>query len=338
MTRYGLFAALLATAILSMHAAYAEERTAPEVVVTIKPVHALVAMVMEGIAIPGLLVEGKASPHSFSLRPSDAHALAGADVFVRVSPSVEPFTVRLAETLPSKTKLVTLAETPGLHLLKLRTGTAFEAHEHGDHGDHEGAHEHSKDHDGAVAEKREEDHEHGHEHDADGVDGHIWLDPDNAKAIVLHVADTLASLRPDLKEKLDANAARAVAKIAALDAELQPALSAAKGKPFIVFHDAYQYFESHYGMRAAGAITLNPEVKPSARRLSEIRATLKATGARCVFAEPQFSPRIVATVIEGTAAKAGTLDPLGVDIAPGPGQYEQMMRAISKSMTECLGG
>lgn len=305
------------------------------VVVTIKPVHSLVAQVMEGLGSPTLLVEGRASPHAFALRPSDAKALSNADVVVRVGPSVEPFTVRLAETLSSTTTLVTLAEAPGVKLLELRRGSHFEAHEHGD--------AHAA---GALDAKHDDGHgdgstkarDHDHAHDSGGMDGHIWLDPDNAKAIARHVADVLIARRPELKERLAANVAKAVAGIEALDSQVRGDLGSAAGKPFVVFHDAYQYFERHFGLQAAGAITLNPEVKPSARRLSEIRETLAETGARCVFAEPQFSPRIVASVIEGSKAKVGTLDPLGVDIPAGPGHYAALMRALAKDVVACLGG
>lgn len=298
------------------------------VVVTIKPVHSLVAQVMEGVGTPALLVDGQASPHTFALRPSDANALSNAAVVVRVSPLVEPFTVKLSETLSSETTLVTLTEAPGVKLLELRRGSRFEAHDHGEEDGH-AAEEH----------KSDEAHEHDHDqdHEAGGMDGHIWLDPDNAKAIVRYVAEVLASRRPELKDKLAANADKAIAGIDALDAEVRASVTPIVGKPFIVFHDAFQYFEDHYGLHAAGAITLHPEVKPSARRLKEIRETLKETGARCVFAEPQFSPRIVASVLEGTDAKAGTLDPLGANIPAGPSQYAALMRSIATGMVACLG-
>lgn len=319
------------------------------VVVTIKPVHSLVAQVMEGIGQPSLLIDGRASPHAFSLRPSDAKALSDADVVVRVGPAVEPFTVRLSQTLSSATTLVTLEDAGGVKLLATRRGSRFEAHDHGN--SHEGgdAHDHDHNHEPAKqdgghdagaknADGHDEGHDEGHGHDDEsGMDGHIWLDPDNARAIVRQIADVLEARRPELKEKIAANVAKAIAGIDALDAQVRADVAPIAGKPFIVFHDAYQYFERHFGLQAAGAITLNPEVKPSARRLSEIRGTLAETGARCVFAEPQFSPRIVASVIEGTKAKAGTLDPLGVDIPAGPDQYAALMRAIAKDMVSCLG-
>lgn len=344
------------------------------VVVTIKPVHSLVSMVMEGIGKPALLVDGQSSPHSYALKPSDARALDGADVVVRIADTVEPFTRRIAETLPSKTTMVTLADVKGMELLEIRRDTAFEPHDHGDEAGHEAGHDahqgedhaheqHAKsdthDHDGHAghkaehkeehdaAHKHEDEHNHKHEnkhahedhhdHEAGAIDGHVWLDPSNAKTIVRAVADVLAKQRPDLKEALAANVTAALARIDALDAELKEQLTSVKSKPFIVFHDAYQYFERHFGLHAAGSITLSPEVAPSAKRLSEIRATLKKSGAHCVFAEPQFSPRIINSVIEGSKAKAGTLDPLGSTFKAGSDQYGELMRSLGTSMRDCLG-
>lgn len=340
---------VIASGILS--AGPRAQDAALRVVVTIKPVHSLVAQVMNGLGTPELLVEGKASPHAFALRPSDARALSGADVVVRVSELVEPFTKRIGQMLGPATELVTLAQAPGVELLETRLGTTFEAHEHAEGAAHEGGSSH--DHTAHNAHNADDGKHAGHQHEVasasearDGakdhdddhgtVDGHIWLDPNNARAIVRYVAEVLAKRRPDLQETLKANAAKAVAAIDALDGELKATLAPAAGKPFIVFHDAYQYFEHHYGLKAAGAITLNPEVQPSARRLSEIRDTLAKSGATCVFAEPQFSPRIVAAVLEGSGAKAGTLDPLGIDIAAGPGHYAALMRSLATSFEACL--
>lgn len=359
LAKLGLCLALLGAA--SNGSAAGETSDHLNVVVTIKPVHSLVAQVMEGLGQPSLLIDGRASPHAFSLRPSDAKALSDADVVVRVGPAVEPFTVRLSQTLSSATRLVTLQDAAGVKLLETRRGSRFEAHDHGDAheredqpaheheheqakrdgGHDEGdkvAHEHGQDHrEDAHGRESDESHDHDHDHDEGGIDGHIWLDPDNAKAIVRQIADVLGALRPNLKDKLAANATKAIAGIDALDAQIRADIAPITGKRFIVFHDAYQYFERHYGLQAAGAITLNPEVKPSARRLSEIRQTLAETSAGCVFAEPQFSPRIVASVIEGTNAKAGTIDPLGADIPAGTGQYSALMRAIAKDLVGCLG-
>lgn len=152
------------------------------------------------------------------------------------------------------------------------------------------------------------------------------------------IAAALGRADPANRARYEANAARLVARIEALDARLMAALAPAKGKPYIVFHDAYQYLESRYGLTPAGSITVSPELSPGARRLSEIRARIAGAQAICVFAEPQFEPRLVASLVQGTQAKTSSLDPEGGRVAPGPDAYFQVMTRIADSLTGCLSG
>lgn len=291
------------------------------VVVTIKPIHSLVTQIMEGVGEPVLLVDGPQSPHTFSLRPSGAKALDKADVFIRVSPEVESFTGKLVGTLPKAVRVVTLIETPGLRLLEKRTGATFEPH---DNGDHDHVHDARDDH-------REEA-----ERGSGTTDGHIWLDPENAKLIVSEITEILAERSPADAEKLKANAAKLTQKIDALSAEIAAETKPLAGKSFIVFHDAYQYFEARFGLSAAGSITVSPDRPPSAKRLIELRQKVSMLGATCVFAEPNLQPRIVATVTEGTRARAGTLDPEGTMIAAGADNYATLVRKLAAGLRECL--
>jgi zinc transport system substrate-binding protein len=296
---------------------------APRVVVTIKPIHALVSGIMNGVGTPTLLVEGTASPHTFTLRPSTARAVNEADIFVRVSESVEPFTVRLARALPDNVRLVTLDEMPGLVLRDQRDGLTFESHGHAasapnaDSGGRDAA----------------EPHRHGHRRD-----GHIWLDPENAKRIVAGLASVLAQRDPANAAKYKANAARVTARIDDLSAGIAREMKPLAGKPYIVFHDAYQYFEKRFGLEAVGSITVSPEAKPSAKRLTELRHKISALDAVCVFAEPMFQPKLVDAVIEGTDARAGTLDPEGATVPAGPDAYVELMRKLAAGLTSCLSG
>jgi zinc transport system substrate-binding protein len=289
------------------------------VVVTLKPIHSLAAAVMEGVGEPKLLVDGASSPHTFTLKPSDAKALNAASVIFRVSESLEPFTGRLARSLPKKVRLVTLESTPGLTLWNLRTGETFEAHDHGPKG-HGHGHGHSHAHDKGKA----------------GRDGHIWLDPGNAKLIASHIAEILASAAPAHAERFRANASRVGAQLDALVPELEAALRPVAGQPYLVFHDAYQYLERRFGLAPVGSVTVSPDVPPSAKRLSALRGKIAKLGATCVFAEPQFEPRIIAAIVEGTTAKRGILDPLGASIPAGPGHYPALMRAMAENLSECL--
>lgn len=289
-----------------------------KVVATIKPIHALVAGVMDGIGSPDLLVTGSASPHTFALKPSGARALNEAAVVFGVSPAVEPFTVKIFASLPKGVRVVTLSGAPGVQHLAARREATFEPHDHADHADHEG-HDHSEAEHGAS-------------------DGHVWLDPQNAKAMVDEIARALSEASPGNAARLGANAARVKAEIDAMNQEIAATLAPVKARPYVVFHDAYQYFEHHYGLSPAGAITVGPDIQPGAKRLGEIRRKIGDLAAVCVFAEPQYSSNVMRAVTDGTTARFGTLDPEGALVEPGAGAYAALMRNLATNLRGCLDG
>ncbi|KZD02770.1 zinc ABC transporter substrate-binding protein [Oceanibaculum pacificum] len=315
---------LLPALALLLAAGGAQAADAPKVVVSVKPIHGLVASVMQGVGSPKLLVKGASSEHSYTLKPSDARALAQADLVFWVGESLETFLTRPLESLGGKATVIELIDAEGVEAMNLREGGAWEAHAH---DDHKPGHAHDHDH------KHDHKHDHG---DHASLDGHIWLDPHNAEAIVKAAAAALSEIDPARAETYAANAAATVARIEAMDAEIAAAVAPYRDTPYIVFHDAYQYFEAHYGTSAVGSITLSPERQPSARRLSEIRQRLAETKARCVFAEPQFTPALVDVVIEGTSAQKGVLDPTGANVPEGPDSYFAIMRDIEKGLRGCL--
>src|SRR5262245_27931065 len=296
-------------ALLLLLAGLQPANAAPKVVVTIKPIHALVARVMAGIGSPQMLVKGPASPHLYALKPSDMGALADADVVFRVSPTTEPFTVRLADSLPRRVELVTLQDAPGLVLLPRRAHAAFESA--GDHPSPGGSR-------------------------GSPFDGHIWLDPDNAKAMVDRIAEVLGAKDPGNADAFKGNAARPKGELDDLHRELQQALSPIAGKPYVVAHDAFQYFERRYRLNAVGAISLSPEVPAGAKRLGDLRRKILALGAVCVFAEPQVDRRLIANLIEGSVARTGTLDPEGFSLESGPNLYFTLMRKLAEELRTCL--
>ncbi|MCV3737723.1 zinc ABC transporter substrate-binding protein ZnuA [Rhizobium sp. TRM96647] len=317
---------------------------APNVVVSIKPVHSLVAAIMQGVGEPGLIVDGAASPHTYALKPSNAAALQDADLIFWVGHGLEAFLEKPLEALGTGATIVELEDAPGLEKLKFREGGAFEAHDHEghaheseghDHQSEEGGHDHAGE-DGHAAESGEA-HAHDHAHEG-GYDTHLWLDPMNAKAMATAIEAALVKADPDNAATYKANLAALDANIDALDTEIAATLAPVKDKPFVVFHDAYQYFEHRYGVRVIGSITVSPETMPGAERISEIRGKVTELGAACVFAEPQFEPKIVNVVLEGTSAKAGTLDPEAGTLAAGPALYFDMMRGLAASMKDCLSG
>ena len=332
---------LLSTALFAAGIAAARADT-PKVVVSIKPIHSLVSAIMQGVGEPSLIVDGAASPHTYSLKPSNAAALQDADVIFWVGHGLEAFLEKPLESLGGKATVVELNDAPGLEKLPFREGGPFEAHVHEGEEGHDHAHEaEENDHDHA---KEAEGHDHaqgeeaGHEgHEHGEFDMHLWLSPDNARAIAAQAAKVLAEKDPANAEAYNRNLASLNDRLAALDKELAETVAPVKDKPFIVFHDAYQYFEHHYGVLAAGSITVSPETLPGAERLTQIRDKVKTLGATCVFAEPQFEPKLVNVVIEGTPAKSGTLDPEAATLDPGPDLYFTLMKSIATSLSDCLG-
>ncbi|WP_116653211.1 zinc ABC transporter substrate-binding protein [Pelagibacterium sediminicola] len=338
--------ALVAPAIIALFAA-SPALGAPNVVASVKPLHSLVAAVMDGVGTPELLVEGAASPHGFSLRPSDAAKLESADIVFWIGEDLETFLPGPLSSLAGDAKIVEMMDQEGMTILGLREGGLFEAHSHDhedreehDHADHDG-HDHG--HEGHNHE-HEHDHghdDHGHDHSHDDHphehgDGHIWLDPQNARLMVAVITDTLIAADPDNGETYNANGQAVAARIDALQTEIDAALAPVRGKPFFVFHDAYHYFEARFDIEATGTFTVNPEIAPGAARLTEIRERVEASAAACLFAEPQFSPAVIETIAEGTSARVGVLDPLGAEIENGPGLYPTLLSALADSLIDCL--
>ena len=329
-------------------------QAAPKVVVSIKPLHSLVAAVMVGVGEPTLLLSGAGSPHSYSLKPSEARALAQSDLVFWIGDELEQFLVKTLGTLSGSARVVALTEAEGIAFLDVREGGVWGEHDHGSHeeaGEHEDDHEEHgheghgheehghEEHDHEErADHEEQDHaEHGHEgHDHGERDIHIWLDPDNAAAMVRAIMANLSHADPANAERYTANGTALLGLLDGLDSEIKALLSSVKDHPYIVFHDAYQYFEVRYGTNGVGAISVSPERAPGAKRLAALRDEIVDRGAVCVFSEPQFEPALVATIAEGTAAKTGELDPLGADLSPGPGAYFALMRNLAKGFHDCL--
>ena len=323
--------AVSTAAALALLLASGAARADSAVVVTSKPIHALVSGVMAGIGAPELLVDGQTSPHAYAMKPSDARKVHRAKVFFRTSESLEPFTAKLVASLPKSVDIVTLEETPGLKLLDRREGGAFEAgHDHG--ASHPQGHGKSQ----SQSASRAGGHHHDHGHEEHIHDPHFWLDPDNAKAMVRHIADVLSEWMPDKAATIRSNAEAEISRLDALASDLARELAPFAGKPFMVYHDAYQYLEKRYGLTAVGTVTVSPELPPSGKRLSELRQKISSAGAVCVFAEPYLDPRAIAVVVEGTGTRTATLDPEGTALEAGPDLYYKLLRNLATNLTACL--
>lgn len=319
---------------------------APSVAVDIAPVHSLVARVMEGVGEPSLIVREGASPHAYSLRPSEAEALQGAAVVFWTSPELTPWLGDALEKLAPDARAVELIEAEGTERLEFREGATFEAHDHaheeedhaaGEHDDADHDHDAEHDHEEAHEDHAHEEHErdaHGHAHE--GADPHAWLDPGNAAVWLDVIADALAEADPEHAETYRRNADAAQAEIDALTADLEATVAPVRGRPYIVFHDAYQYFGRRFDVEAAGAISLSDASKPSPARVAEVRDLAAQVGAVCVFSEPQFAPGIVDAVFGDGEVRTAVLDPLGMGLETGPGLYPALLRKLATSLADCL--
>lgn len=334
--RSDLLAKPLLTAVLAgLVMAGAGAAEPPAVVASIKPVHSLVAAVMAGVAVPHLIVTGAASPHTHSLLPSDAEALAGARLVFWIGPDMETFLASSIGSLAAPGAIVRLADAPAITSLPFREIALFAADgDDGDAGADEGEEEARHDHAATDGHAHEAMEDAGHDHG--GTDMHLWLDPDNAIAMVREIESRLGAADPANAKLYAANAAALQSRIAGLARDIAAMLEPVRDRPFIVFHDGYQYFEKHFDLHAAGSITVSPDRAPGAKRLAGIRDRVRGLSQVCVFAEPQFEPRIIAAVTEGTGALTGVLDPLGADLEDGPELYPTLMRNLARSFFDCL--
>jgi zinc transport system substrate-binding protein len=331
----------------------------PSVITDIAPVHSLVARVMDGVGAPDLLIPPDASPHGYAMRPSEARALSAADLVVWVGPALTPWLETRLETLAPAAERLELLSAPGTMRLPFREGPVFETvadaedgnaggetHEHDeDHGtevahsdtnDGEDGHDSADEHQGHA---HEDDHDaaddHGHAHAGD-VDPHAWLDPRNAAAWLDAIAGALARLDPENAAAYRANAAEGASELHALEAELAETLAPLRARGFLVYHDAFQYFERRFGLAARGALLTSDAVPAGAGRVQALTRAVAAGGPVCAFSEPQFSPDALDALALNGAMTVAVLDPVGRDIAAGPGQYAALLRGLGRGMAGCL--
>ena len=303
--------ALRAAVVLagSVAAAPTSAQAAPQVVVTIKPLHSLVAAVMDGLAVPTLLLPGAGSPHGASLKPSQARALREAELVFWIGPELEGTLVKPLRALATEARVIAATELDGVRLWSVRAGGVWLANARAPDS-----------HDPGIAAR----------------DPHLWLDPGNAEQIVRAAVAALSAADPANAARLTRNGAATIARLRALDRELAATLAPVKNLSYLAFHDSTQYFERRYGLAAVGSIATSPERPPGAKRLREIRRRLSALGAVCIFSEPQFRSALVTTVANGTALRTGELDPLGADLAPGPDAYFDLLRGLADAVRACL--
>jgi len=320
----------LILSILSMLTLFISANAEIKVVTSIKPIHSLASYLMDGIGKPGLIVDGYASPHSFSMKPSHAKMLQNADIVFWVGEGMENFLKKPLSSIAKKAEKIELMEVKGLNILKFRERNIFEEHNHDDHDDHAKKEDAHDDHDHDDHAKKEDDHE-GHAHGE--YDSHIWLDPMNAKVILNEMAEHLIENDSENASKYKNNLKKALKEIDTLTIQVMTELN--KSVSSIVFHDAYQYFEQRFNVNILGAFTVNPDVMPGVKQLAEIREIIEHDKVACVFSEPQFNPNIINAVAKDMKIKTGVLDPLGATLDPGKNLYFDLIKNMSLSFKGC---
>ncbi len=326
--------------ILSFLTLFTSANAEIKVVTSIKPIHSLASYLMDGVSKPDLIVDGYSSPHGFALKPSHAKMLQEADLIFWVGEGLENFLIKPLNSIAKKAEKIELMEIKGLKKLKFREKNIFDGHDDHGHEEEEGHDEHKHEEDEHKHEEDEHKHEeeghdeHGHEGHAHGeYDPHIWLDPINAKIILNEMVEHLIENDEKNSSTYKNNLAKALKDIDKLIKDVKSELN--KDISFIVFHDAYQYFENRFNVTVLGAFTVNTDVMPGAEQLSEIREVIEHDKVSCIFSEPQFNPDIINAVAKDMDIKTGVLDPLGATLDPGKGLYFKLIKNMSKSFKGC---
>ncbi|AUM67478.1 zinc ABC transporter substrate-binding protein ZnuA [Pseudomonas bijieensis] len=281
-----------------------------KVLTSIKPLQLIAAAVQDGVAVPEVLLPPGASPHHYALRPSDVRKVQSVDLLYWIGPDMEGFLPRVlnGRTLPS----VAVQDLPGLKLRHFAQDSA--SHEDDDHdGD-----------------------EHDHDHRPGSVDAHLWLSPLNARVIAAKMAADLSAADPANAARYQSNLKGFNQRLDALDTRLKARLAGVAGKPYFVFHEAFDYFEDNYGLKHAGVFAVAAEVQPGAQHVAAMRTRLQAVGKTCVFSEPPLRPRLAETLVAGLPVKLAELDALG-GYTPATAQgYEQLLEKLGNDLAGCL--
>ena len=327
-------------ALLSFLTFFTPANSEIKVVASIKPIHSLASYLMDGVAKPDLIVDGYASPHGFSLKPSHAKMLQNANLIFWLGEDLENFLEKPLSSIAKKAEKIELIEIKGLNKLKFRERNIFDDHDDHDHGhkkkddhdDHDHGHKKKDDHDDHGHKKKDDhdDHE-GHHHGE--YDPHIWLDPINAKVILNEMVEHLIENDPDNASTYNSNLNKALNDLDKLTMDVMTDLN--NSTPSIVFHDAYQYFEERFNVKVLGAFTVNTDVMPGAEQLAEIREIIEHDKITCIFSEPQFNPDIINAVAKDMDIKTGVLDPSGANLNPGKDLYFDLIKNMSKSFKGC---
>ncbi|MDO9665185.1 zinc ABC transporter substrate-binding protein ZnuA [Glaesserella parasuis] len=290
-----------------------------DVLTTVKPLGFIANAITDGVTETKVLLPTSASPHDYSLKPSDVEQLQSAQLVVWIGEEMETFLEKSIEKLP-KEKVLTLEDVPAIKELVEHSGEEKEEHHEHKHGHSHNHTHHAHSHD-------------GHNHDEDW---HIWLSPQASEHIAEQIAERLSQQLPEQKAKIAENLANFKTTLATKNSEIAKQLAPVKSKGYYTFHDAYGYFEDAYGLKSLGSFTINPTVAPGAKTLNSIKKSIAQKKAQCLFAEPQFTPKVIESLSKGTSAKVGQLDPLGAKIDLSKNAYPEFLQSLADQFGGCL--
>ncbi|MEG9481388.1 zinc ABC transporter substrate-binding protein ZnuA [Mannheimia sp. HC-2023] len=301
-----------------------------DVLTSIKPLGFIANAITDGVTETKVLLPVTASPHDYSLKPSDVSQLQSAQLVVWVGDGLESFLEKSIEKLP-KEKVLTLENVEAIEeLVEKASDKKEDAHDHDHKQDHKHSHDHKHEHKGHS--HKHDDH-HGHSHDEDW---HIWLSSEASELAAEQIAARLSEQLPEQKAKIAENLAKFKANLTAKKAEIAKQLEPVKAKGYYTFHDAYGYFEREYGLNSLGSFTINPTVAPGAKTLAAIKKNIAKNKAQCLFAEPQFTPKVIETLAKETNVNVGQLDPLGAKVQLSATAYPEFLQALANEFSQCL--
>ncbi|QNS15267.1 zinc ABC transporter substrate-binding protein ZnuA [Mannheimia bovis] len=301
-----------------------------DVLTSIKPLGFIANAITDGVTETKVLLPVTASPHDYSLKPSDVSQLQSAQLVVWVGDGLESFLEKSIEKLP-KEKVLTLENVEAIEeLVEKASDKKEDAHDHDHKHDHKHSHDHKHEHKGHS--HKHDDH-HGHSHDEDW---HIWLSSEASEIVAEQIAARLSEQLPEQKAKIAENLAKFKTNLTAKKAEIAKQLEPVKAKGYYTFHDAYGYFEREYGLNSLGSFTINPTVAPGAKTLAAIKKNIAKNKAQCLFAEPQFTPKVIETLAKETKVNVGQLDPLGAKVQLSATAYPDFLQALANEFSQCL--
>ena len=308
------------------------------VTVSIPPLAGIIAPLLAPEDRLVILLKNGVSPHGFQLKPSHVKALQESDLILSVGTPVDSWVEKSVQR--ANKPALAMAELKGVERLVLREGGLWEdKHDHGhEHGhDHESQDEPVSDHEHENRHERHEESEQQYVEDRN-LDGHIWMSPHNAKLLIHAVSEQLQAQRPEQKQSIQQRTQAWLIQLDKADQRIAERLQAVQSEPFLVLHDAFQYFERRYGLNGAGSIRLNPELAPSLKRVQELRERVKTGYVTCLFKEPQFPEKRVLSVVSGLDIRLGSLDPMGTSYSVGQPfmAYDAFLEALAEQFSSCL--